>query len=119
MTDDIVGAESTTITMLVDGRPVHLTVDADLTLLDVLREELGLTEVRAAAVTEIAEPAAPSSTDGVSRRASCWPRVSTEAVSIPSPVWQTTRNRTRYSEPSWRSMPSVRFLPARDAALSS
>lgn len=47
MTDDIVGAESTTITMLVDGRPVHLTVDADLTLLDVLREELGLTEVRA------------------------------------------------------------------------
>lgn len=31
----------------VDGSPAHLTVDADLTLLDVLREELGRTEVRA------------------------------------------------------------------------
>lgn len=45
--DDSVGAESVSIDMLVDGRAVHLTVDADLTLLDVLREEIGLTEVRA------------------------------------------------------------------------
>lgn len=47
MTDDVVGADTVTVDLVVDGRPVHLTVDADLTLLDVLREELGLTEVRA------------------------------------------------------------------------
>lgn len=47
MTDDAVGADTVTVGLVVDGRSVHLTVDADLTLLDVLREELGLTEVRA------------------------------------------------------------------------
>lgn len=47
MTEDVIGAETVTIDLLVDGRQVHLTVDADLTLLDVLREELGLNEVRA------------------------------------------------------------------------
>lgn len=47
MADDVVGADTVAVDLAVDGRPVHLTVDADLTLLDVLREELGMTEVRA------------------------------------------------------------------------
>lgn len=47
MTEDVVGAENVSIDMLIDGSRVHLTVDADLTVLDVLREHLGLTEVRA------------------------------------------------------------------------
>ena len=47
MTDDVVGTDSVTVDVVVDGRPVHLVVDADLTVLDVLREELGRTEVRA------------------------------------------------------------------------
>ncbi|PJK21746.1 (2Fe-2S)-binding protein [Mycolicibacterium goodii] len=44
---DPVGADRIDISVEVDGCPAHLTVDADLTLLDVLREELGRTEVRA------------------------------------------------------------------------
>ncbi|MCV7422132.1 (2Fe-2S)-binding protein [Mycobacterium yunnanensis] len=47
MIDDSVGTDEVTVDLVVDGRPVHVTVDADLTLLDVLREELGLTAVRA------------------------------------------------------------------------
>ncbi|MCP2624416.1 (2Fe-2S)-binding protein [Mycolicibacterium smegmatis] len=40
-------SDTVDISVEVDGDPAHLTVEADLTLLDVLREELGRTEVRA------------------------------------------------------------------------
>jgi carbon-monoxide dehydrogenase small subunit len=47
MGENVVGVDAVTIGMHVDGRAVRLTVDADMTVLDVLREQLGLTEVRA------------------------------------------------------------------------
>ncbi|MET0457383.1 MAG: (2Fe-2S)-binding protein [Mycobacterium sp.] len=47
MSENVASSDSVTIALHVDGRAVRLTVDADMTVLDVLREQLGLTGVRA------------------------------------------------------------------------
>lgn len=47
MSDGVVAADTVTVELTVDGTDARLTVAADLTLLDVLREELGSTAVRA------------------------------------------------------------------------
>ena len=46
MSEELADIDAITIALHVDGMDERLTVSADLTLLDVLREELGLTEVR-------------------------------------------------------------------------
>ena len=47
MGDDAVTADRVALVFEVDGRAVELVVGADLTVLDVLRDEVGLTTVRA------------------------------------------------------------------------
>ncbi|MDV3128418.1 (2Fe-2S)-binding protein [Mycobacterium sp. 21AC1] len=47
MSEKFVGVDAVTVDLTVDRKHVRVTVAADLTLLDVLREELGLTGVRA------------------------------------------------------------------------
>lgn len=47
MSDETTADDTVTVDLHIDGKDVQLTVAADLTLLDVLRENLGRTEVRA------------------------------------------------------------------------